>query len=142
MSRIPRPNSQKGDFKRRKSSRLVHLKILIVCEGEKTEVNYFKEAVEHFDLLGNLVKVCGKCGSDPKSVFNHAKKIANDDDYDKVFVVFDQDSRGREYRDTVCKIKEISNNKVQYFAITSVPCFEFWFFLHFSDSTASYDCVR
>ena len=60
------------ELSRRKSKRSSYEKVLIVCEGEKTEPNYFNEQVNHYKLNSANVAVDGKCGSSPKSVFERA----------------------------------------------------------------------
>ena len=47
--------------------------VLIVCEGEKTEFNYFKELINDFELNTANVKVADNTeGSSPRSVINFA----------------------------------------------------------------------
>ena len=59
--------------------------ILIVCEGEKTEPNYFKK----FETFGLDVKVLGT-GKNTESLVNLASEFI--DEYDAVWCVFDKDS--------------------------------------------------
>lgn len=124
-----------ASFTRRAAKRAPYAKILIVCEGERTETNYFNEIVEHYALNSANVEVCGDCGSDPGSILKYAKqrfREENDrgDGFDHVYCVFDRDSHTN-YIETVTAIQ-----KLRYFhAITSVPCFEYWLLLHFTRST-------
>jgi len=65
---------------------------LIVCEGKKTEPNYFKA----FKLKSANIKVVG-CGDNTLSLMNKTCKIrdkaANDEEiFDQVWCVFDRDS--------------------------------------------------
>ena len=62
------------ELKRRASRRDPYKKILIVCEGEKTEPNYFEDIREYYRLNTVNVEVRGDCGSDPMSVVNFAKQ--------------------------------------------------------------------
>lgn len=84
-------------LKRRASRREAYAKILIVCEGSKTEPRYFGGIRDHYCLNTANVEICGDCDSDPVSVVNHAKRRYQEEKnagnpYDKVFCVFDKDS--------------------------------------------------
>ena len=39
-----------SDLARRRAKRSAYQKILIVCEGEKTEPNYFNELIDYYEL--------------------------------------------------------------------------------------------
>ncbi|MEA9390411.1 RloB family protein [Acerihabitans sp. TG2] len=68
-----RPKST-ADMRRKKESKISLDKILIVCEGEKTEPIYFTELREFYELnTTNVIEVIGNCGSSPSSVVAHAK---------------------------------------------------------------------
>lgn len=60
-------------LRRRKPARAPYAKVLIVCEGEKTEPLYFNGLRDHYRLNSTNVEVTGECGPDPLAVFNHAK---------------------------------------------------------------------
>ncbi|EXJ09649.1 RloB family protein [Nitrincola nitratireducens] len=128
-------------LQRRVASREAYKKILVVCEGEKTEPNYFEEVREYYSLNTVNVEVRGDCGSDPMSIFNFAKQRFREekdagDPFDKVFCVFDKDGHAK-YADTLRAIASYTP-KDTYFAINSVPCFEYWLLLHFTYSTRPY----
>lgn len=137
------------DFKRKQPSIEPQKRILIVCEGEVTEVDYF-ENVRSISNLSNVdIEICGKeCGSSPTSVVKFAldrSKVEGPQDlggYDKVFCVFDRDSHPDFER---AKGQIIAANKPRSTfrggsieAIWSVPCFEVWLVMHFSNSRAPY----
>ncbi|MGR3042477.1 RloB family protein [Vibrio vulnificus] len=129
------------ELSRRKSKRSSYEKVLIVCEGEKTEPNYFNELVNHYKLNSANVAVDGNCGSSPKSVFERAKELAQieerrGDAYDRVYCVFDKDSHSS-YAQTLVNIDNYKSNS-KFIAVTSVPCFEYWLLLHFQFSTKPY----
>ncbi len=136
-----RPNKQR-DLIRRKSSLPERRRVLIVCEGEKTEPLYLKALVADLGLTTAEVEVCGKCDSAPVSVVKFGKKKFNSDpDFDLVFFVFDQDTHAS-YDDALRLIEEFQcqrkfNGKT-IAAITSIPCFEIWFLLHFEPHTKPY----
>ena len=80
--------------------------------------------------------------------------------FDKVYFVFDRDQyhlekNGCNYQDVLDKINHLNTkNKVKdvFVAINSVPCFEFWLLLHYTDQAPLYthieghcsagDCVK
>lgn len=96
-------------------------KILIVCEGEKTEPNYFK----NFPVYTTKIKVVG-IGENTVSLVNYA--INNKDKYDKVWCVFDKDSFLDKQFNEACQLAENNDIKLAY----SVESFELWYLLHFN----------
>lgn len=128
------------DLSRKQSARQAYDKILIVCEGEKTEPQYFDEAIEHYKLHTANVSVRYDCGSAPINVYEHGLKLFQDEKkaqprnpFDKVFLVFDRDQH-ETYELAMQKIAA-QTPKCTFFAITSVPAFEYWLLLHFARST-------
>ncbi len=129
------------ELQRRQSRRSSYDKILIVCEGEKTEPNYFTELVNHYKLNTANIEIDGSCGSSPKSVLQRAEQLAlietnKGDSYDRIYCVFDKDSH-ETYYDTLEKIAAKKPNNIFYAAI-SIPCFEYWLLLHFKYTTKPY----
>lgn len=118
-------------------------KVLIVCEGEKTEPNYFKELIDYYKINTANVYIDGKCGSAPRSVIDHAIKLYNEAkegiSYDKVYCVIDRDA----HADFDSAIKKLESQKPKdvFYSIVSEPCFEYWFFCHFCYSRKSYASV-
>lgn len=137
MSRKPR---NLKDLQRRQPSRSSYDRVLIVCEGGKTEPNYFRALTVDLQLNTANVEVDGDSGSSPRSVVEYAKKRYKDDSkqngsdngFDKVYCVFDQDEHPT-YNEALGLIRNSPNNI--FYAITSVPCFEFWLLLHFISTT-------
>ncbi|MCF6300553.1 MAG: RloB family protein [Proteobacteria bacterium] len=122
-------------FNRRKPFRPEYEKVLIVCEGGKTEPNYFNELIAHFEINTANVTVKGNCGSSPKCVYQHAENLDENevDPYDRVYCVIDKDTH-ESYEDTRIKIE----NKQNFYLANSVPCFEYWILLHFKQTTRPY----
>lgn len=121
-----------------------YAKVLIVCEGEKTEPHYFHGLRSHYQLNTANVEVCGECGSDPMSVVAYAKQRYREekdtgDAFDKVFCVFDKDAH-LNYSDALTTIAAAKPNDT-FIAISSVPCFEYWLLLHFIYSTRPYSAL-
>jgi len=137
-----RKERNKESLRRRMARRNPYDVVLIVCEGGKTEPQYFCELRSNLKLNNLNVVVTGECGSDPCSVVDHAiEKAKIEGDYDRVFCVFDKD-RHPNYSDALDKIQHIRLKKSQQIkAITSVPCFEFWILLHFEYTTRPFDSI-
>lgn len=128
-------------LERQRSKRSSYKKILIVCEGEKTEPYYFDDLIQHHKLNTANVEIDGSCGSSPRSVYDHATTMYEEerrrgDPYDEVYCVFDKDSHAC-YFETVQKIGIHKPSKV-FHATTSIPCFEYWILLHFEYTTKAY----
>ncbi len=64
------PRAAKGlkSLGRQRASRQPCRKVLVVCEGEKTEPRYFSELRDRYRLNSATVEVVGR-GSDPRSIF-------------------------------------------------------------------------
>lgn len=106
-------------------------RILIVCEGAKTEPNYFKSI--QATLPRNVAEICiyGE-GANTQSLVNRAKEIrdskkGSDYPYDEVWVVFDKDSFGSAQFDNAIYSAEATGMKVAW----SNEAFELWYILHF-----------
>lgn len=126
------------------AKRAPYAKVLIVCEGEKTEPHYFLGLRNHYKLNTANVEVCGQCGSDPMSVVTYAKQRYREekdagDAFDKVFCVFDKDAH-LNYSQAMTAIAASKPNHT-LIAISSVPCFEYWLLLHFIYSTKPYSAL-
>lgn len=131
-------------LKRRASRRSSYDKVLIVCEGEKTEPNYFNELVHYYKLNTANVEIDGSCGSSPRSVLKRAEKLAKieqdkGDSYDRVYCIFDKDTH-ETYEETRSKIA-LKKPSGLFFDIVSVPCFEYWLLLHFQYTTKPF-CAK
>lgn len=128
-------------LERKQSNRAPYDKVLIVCEGEKTEPNYFREIIKHYRLSTANIAVDGSCGSSPMSVFERAVYLwdienKKGDSFDRVYCVIDKDSHS-----TYCETKRrIADKKPSgvFFSAASVPCFEYWLLLHFKYTTQPY----
>ncbi|HEX03856.1 MAG TPA: RloB domain-containing protein [Bacteroidetes bacterium] len=130
------------DLARRKSSRAPYDRVLIVCEGGKTEPNYLRELIDCLKLSSANVEVDGDSGSSPIGVVEHAKRryrVESDegDEFDRVFCVFDRDTHTT-YTAAMNASERFRPSGV-FQTIPSVPCFEYWLLLHFVYSTQPYD---
>jgi len=128
-------------LRRRKPSLDPRPRILIVCEGEKTEPIYF-EALAHEEEV-RLVRIeIVRSGGVPKSNVEQAvsmKRAAQREAkgqrdanlaYDEVWCVFDVD----EHPHLAEALDQAQANAIH--VALSNPCFELWIFLHFQDQRA------
>lgn len=137
-----------ADLARQQAKRESYDKVLIVCEGTKTEPNYLNEIKDELKLSTANVSIAPSPGSDPLSVVEHAETLVKQqarqkhlDNYDRVFCVFDKDEHeehGNRYSKALNKISQINIKGVAFSAITSNPCFEVWPVLHFELRTAPF----
>jgi hypothetical protein len=112
---------------RRLNTRAANQRFLLVCEGEKTEKNYF----EAFRAPGLVVQVEG-VGRDPTAVVKHALYLQKQDTYDQVWCIFDRDNIPAETFTDALRYAQRQNINVAY----SNTAFELWFLLHFKECTA------
>ncbi len=124
---------------RRRAMKAPYDVILIVCEGKKTEPNYFTELKKAFRLSNANVRICGR-GSDPLSVVDFAiETFRREPEFDRVYCVFDRD-RHTTYNAALDRVRRTRLGKGgKIFAVPSVPCFEFWLLLHFTYTTRPFD---
>lgn len=122
---MPRPNrSRRGYSQRKINTREIRQRFLIVCEGDKTEPNYFRS----FRLPGDVIeiKVQG-VAKDPGKLVQEANAFNEREDYDQVWCVFDRDDWTPENFSNAISSAEIKGFKVAY----SNEAFELWYVLHF-----------
>ncbi|MBD2385696.1 RloB family protein [Cylindrospermum sp. FACHB-282] len=117
--------------------------LLIVVEGQETEYNYFNSLIRELKLTTIKIKVVSAAGGDPLVIVNTAYKLfqaklqeskrGGEPQYDEVFCIFDDDNKPEKY-------KEALNTATEYNfkSITSIPCFEFWFLLHYCYTTSPF----
>jgi len=130
-----------SSFRRRAPIRAPYDKVLIVCEGSKTEPQYFEGLRHYYGLSNTNILVTGECGTDPKGILAHAKKVYEQakrlsDPFDRVYCVFDRDSHLSFYQ-TVSNIDALKPRSV-FFGAYSIPSFEYWLLLHFKYSNSPY----
>ncbi len=111
--------------------------VLIVCEGKKSEPNYFSGLRAALRLSSANIKVVNNPrGSDPLNIVSFAiDEFKKDPSYDRIYCVFDKDKHAT-FNAAVDKAKNTRLNKnVALHAITSIPCFEIWLLLHYEYTT-------
>ena len=124
---------------RKKPQRETHDRILIVCEGEKTEVSYFDEIRKFYKLNTAHVKVCNsEYGTSPLQVVQYGIDFCKRTcEWERVFCVIDRDDHDK-YEDALKKAqahkRKIRNDLkkfIEFKAIPSNPSFEIWLLMHF-----------
>lgn len=145
----PKHRQKARDLKRRAAQRAPYKRMLIVCEGEKTEPHYFGEIRQEHRLATANVQVWPSAlGTQPLQVVEYAELLFREGDLDKsilpktfdhVCAVFDRDDHGT-YHNALAKadalngtLKNDSGERTPFQAFASVPCFELWLLLHFED---------
>lgn len=131
----PKRGRKKSELRRKPPRRLPSPFLLIVCEGKKTEPNYFRGIADKKKTIKGQIKiVTGEKigGTDPETLFGYAKRERRGrqkeqiQQYDTVWLVIDKDNFSQ-YEEVIRKAADQKNIQVAY----SNPCIEFWFILHF-----------
>ncbi|WP_415238561.1 RloB family protein [Seleniivibrio woodruffii] len=128
------------EYARKSKGRSTIKRILIVCEGEKTEPHYF----ESFPQRGDLVKVhvhgegknCLSLVKNADTLIREYKAI--NEPIDETWCVFDRDSfSADQFNGAIekCRIKE-------YHAVYSNEAFEIWYLLHFEKHDTAHSRKR
>lgn len=119
------PKKNLRDLNRRKNFRPIRKNFLIVCEGEKTEPNYFS----NFRVPKRVFDVVG-IGANTESLVNKAIELKNNAavSYDSVWCVFDRDSFPVQNFNNAFILAKKNNINIAY----SNEAFEIWYLLHFN----------
>ena len=107
-------------------------RFLIVCEGERTEPNYFSSIRQK--LLPHTAVVIEGSGMNTITLVREAirlreKEKDRDHPYDQTWVVFDRDSFPPDHFDNAITMCPPNDIKAAY----SNEAFELWYILHFED---------
>ncbi len=133
-----------SDLERRPGTRKPGQYILIVCEGEKTEPNYFRSLREKLRLLPVEVEIIpgDESGSAPISIVQHAlylkrqrkrnvrKQRTQKLEFDQVWCVFDQENPP--HASFSPAVNQARDNRLKL--AVSTPAFEYWYLLHYEDT--------
>lgn len=125
--RQKRRREKRESYEREVATRLPRKTFLIVCEGTKTEPNYFRS----FEVLSAKVEIRGT-GRNTLSLVHYAERILDerDEEFDEVWLVFDKDSFSSvSFNNAVffCQAHHDKGFRVAY----SNEAFELWYLLHF-----------
>ena len=125
---------------RQREMRESYDKVLIVCEGEKTEPHYITALRDHFGLAQANIKIDPKSDSSPTSVVAYAKELiaANKTDpFDHAYCVIDRD-RHSDFQKALDQVAGFRSKDTDLHVIVSNPCFEYWILLHFVYTTKAF----
>ena len=126
-------------YARRAPTREPYDYVLIVCEGGKTEPNYFHGLRQAYRLSNANIHIGNAGATDPLGIVTYANKRLMEDRFDRAYCVFDRDGHAN-YQQALQFVAISDNGKAKrLFAVQSVPCFEIWILLHFGYSTAPYN---
>jgi len=141
MARHPRSRRSR-DLRRRRGNRPPYDRVLIVCEGLKTEPYYFGEIRQKAKIPSAYIYVVPSgMGTNPISVVKYAEAVFNDKGkgFERIYAVFDRDDH-QDYANAIHmaearngRLRNEEKQPVTFEAIVSVPCFELWLLLHFLD---------
>ncbi|SFS55511.1 RloB family protein [Saccharopolyspora flava] len=129
---------EKTDLRRPTGNRRERSRILVVTEGEQTELQYFKGLCRFLRATG--VSVTGVDvkteGRDPLSVVNRARRetrneklVGARDGFNAVWCVVDVDDH-----ETLPEAVELAQ-RMKFNVAVSNPCFEMWLLFHFEACT-------
>lgn len=114
---------KRSKYSRRQDNRELRQVFLIVCEGEKTEPNYFKAFRVPKDVICDIHGV----GHNTRSLVEKTISMAQRRRYDQVWVVMDKDSFSVDQFNQALQLAQNNNIQVAY----SNEAFEIWDLLHF-----------
>ena len=128
MSKKQKKDHRKSSLSRRQGVREIKQSFLIVCEGEKTEPDYFKA----FRMTAATVKAVGQA-MNTMTLVNKAISIREADrlkkrEYDQCWVVVDKDDFPASDFNQAIQLAEKNGFRVAY----SNQAFEYWFLLHYN----------
>jgi hypothetical protein len=120
-----RNQNSRGYSLRKVNTREVRTRFLIVCEGKKTEPNYFRSFRVNRDVVEIDIKP--GLGQQPSQLIKIAENENIKGDYDQVWCVFDRDNwTANDFNNAIISAKN-KGFKVAY----SNEAFELWYVLHF-----------
>ncbi len=128
MAKRQKKDHRLSDLSRRQGVREIKQSFLIVCEGEKTEPDYFKA----FRMTAATVKAVGQA-MNTMTLVSKAISIRDADQkrkkiYDQCWVVFDKDDFPAKDFNQAIQFAEKNGFRVAY----SNQAFEYWFLLHYN----------
>lgn len=138
---------QQRQLERKRANRAGYDRILIVCEGKKTEPQYLSEIQQDQRLhTANVHIIHSQLGTSPLRVVECAEEILLHGSshqrirpraFEQVFAVFDRDDHpcyGTALQKAAAlhgKYRNDVKEKVAFRAVVSVPCFELWLLIHY-----------
>jgi hypothetical protein len=138
---------QRAKLERKQGKRQPGRRILVVCEGKKTEPNYLREIQAAMRIHAANLFVTHEGVTEPRQIveaswgiFQHGKGRLQPKSADLVVAVFDRDDHLTYHealdlaqRLDALKAKNDEKQPVRFLAVPSNSCFELWLLLHFQD---------
>lgn len=115
--------SSHGYSKRKVGTRQLRQRFLIVCEGKKTEPQYFKK----FKTPSIVVDIQG-IGKNTVQIVQKAIELREKDDYDQTWCVMDRNSFPAQNFNAALQLATKEKIQIAY----SNESFELWYLLHFN----------
>lgn len=126
---------RKRDYSRRVDTRYLRDRILILCEGKKTEPNYFRKFPLNVELVEMDVRGIGaNTLSLVEDAIRRGQNAASEGrPYNQIWCVFDRDSFLSGNFNRAFKVADESRIHIAY----SNQCFELWYILHYHFNDAA-----
>lgn len=148
----PKHRQAARELRRRAAQRQPAERLLIVCEGTKTEPLYLREIRQQMSLpSANVQLQPAAWGTEPLRIVDYAEHLfvegsrereIHPRSFDRVVTVFDRDEH-HTYQPALKRVTSLNGQlvndervRVPFEAVVSVPCFELWLLLHFEDVLA------
>lgn len=128
------PPQKPRKARRGRPHRSVNPRILILCEGIKTEPNYFEGFKKSRSLTSVVVRPLRSGQVGPTGLLKRVREELRDDpSWDEVYCVLDHDGRDTKIRAFESQLAAINKKEdsCHIEMILSSPCFELWLLLHF-----------
>ncbi len=125
------------DRKKKKNTLKLKKRLYIVCEGEKTEYNYFNDFIDDSNVYTKLVevKVLQTKKNTPKELINFLKG-KRETKSDELWAVFDHD--GHPNLSDAFDNAQKANIRIAFSNIA----FEYWILLHFEETNRAFSKSR
>jgi hypothetical protein len=121
--KTPKPRTERGFRPRQLDARTVRQNFLIVCEGERTEPNYFRA----FPVAADVKVHIYGAADNTINVVRKAIDLREQGDYNQVWCVFDRDSFPAQHVNEAIALAQHEQIDVAF----SNEAFELWYLLHF-----------
>jgi hypothetical protein len=128
---------RKVNYSRRVNTRCLRDRILILCEGEKTEPNYFRKFPLNIELVEIHVEGTGaNTLSLVEEAISRGQNAANDGrPYNQIWCVFDRDLFPPGNFNSAFRVADENRIHIAY----SNQSFELWYLLHYNFNDAAID---
>ena len=130
-----------GQVRRRQSFREGKARILVLCEGTRTEPIYVNGFKRKFRLTSLIVKSLRPNSGGLSALVKKAQlALSEDPNLDEVYCVLDHDGRENAVKSVRRQLSKLNGQRRRTTVrmVLSVPCFEYWLLLHFRMTSRSF----